>query len=143
MVVSAIIVKENGRTRDGRFDVRRHDDFLNHLADFHQLCGPGAGMRLQLAPLRPSVRFVVMVDVAEEQAVAGSVNNQANVGTHPHRPEVFVPGLVELMKLQPGVGGIELQVERGGFDGLLLVAGQAGETVGECVGDKEVHIRQV
>jgi hypothetical protein len=32
-----------------------------------------------------------------------------------------------------------LQVERGGLDGLLLIAGQPGEAVGEGVGDEELY----
>ena len=39
----------------------------------------------------------------------------------------------------PGIGRVELQVEGRRLDGLLLVAGQAGEAVGEGVGDEEVH----
>ena len=47
--------------------------------------------------------------------------------------------LSSLWKLMPGIGRIELQVERRRLDGLLLVAGQPGEAVGEGVGDAEIH----
>ena len=39
----------------------------------------------------------------------------------------------------PGLAGLSCKIERGRLDGLLLVAGQAGEAVGECVGDAEFH----
>ena len=47
--------------------------------------------------------------------------------------------LSSLWKLHPGIGRVELQVEGRRLDGLLLVAGQPGEAVGEGVGDAEVH----
>ena len=57
----------------------------------------------------------------------------------PHRPEVLVLRLVELVELHARVGRVHLQVEGRGLDGLLLVAGQPGEAVGEGVGDAEFH----
>jgi hypothetical protein len=48
-----------------------------------------------------------------------------------HRPEIFVSDLSELVEAHAGLGRIELQVEGRGLDGLLLVAGQAREAVGE------------
>jgi hypothetical protein len=56
---------------------------------------------------------------------------------NPHRPEVLVFRLVELVEAQAGTGGIDLQVERRRLDSLLLVDGQASEAVGEDVGDAE------
>ena len=47
--------------------------------------------------------------------------------------------LSSLWKLQAGMRRVELQVEGRRLDGLLLVAGQAGEAVGERVGDAEFH----
>ena len=47
--------------------------------------------------------------------------------------------LSSLWKLMPGIGRVQLQVEGRRLDGLLLLAGQAGEAVGEGVGDAEVH----
>ena len=46
---------------------------------------------------------------------------------------------LELVKLHPGVHRVELEVEGGGLGGLLLVAGQTHEAVGDGVGDAEVH----
>ena len=48
--------------------------------------------------------------------------------------------LSSLWKLIPGLAGLSCKIERRRLDGLLLVAGQAGEAVGEGVGDAEFHI---
>jgi len=56
------------------------------------------------------------------------MHDESDVGVDTHRPEVPVARLVELVELQPGMSRIELKIESGGFDGLLLVAGQPGET---------------
>lgn len=42
-----------------------------------------------------------------------------------HGPEAAILGLIELMKLEAGMGGIQLQIEGGGVDGFLLVRGEA------------------
>ena len=47
--------------------------------------------------------------------------------------------LSSLWKLMPGWAGLSLEVEGRRLDGLLLVAGQPGEAVGERVGDAELH----
>ena len=47
--------------------------------------------------------------------------------------------LSSLWKLIPGLAGFDLQVKGGRLDGLLLLAGQSGEAVGEGVGDAEFH----
>ena len=67
------------------------------------------------------------------------MNDQPDVAVHPHRPEVLVLRLVELVEAHAGIGRVELQVERRRLDGLLLVAGQSGEAVGESVGDAKFH----
>ena len=81
----------------------------------------------------------MVADVAEQQARLGPVDDQPDVAADPHRPEVLVLRLVELVELQPGLRRVDLQVEGRRLDGLLLVAGQAGEAVGEGVGDEEVQ----
>ena len=40
----------------------------------------------------------------------------------------------------PQANRVDLQIEGGRLGGLLLVAGQTGEAVGEGVGDAEVHV---
>jgi hypothetical protein len=67
------------------------------------------------------------------------VNDQPDVAIHPHRPELFVLRLVQLMETHAGIGRIELQVERRRLDGLLLLASEPGEAVGEGVGDPKFH----
>jgi hypothetical protein len=67
------------------------------------------------------------------------VQDDADVTACTHRPEVLVFGLLDPMQAHAGMRRVQLQVERRGFDRLLLVAGQAGQAVGEGVGDAEVH----
>jgi hypothetical protein len=67
------------------------------------------------------------------------VDDQADIAADPDRPEVLVPRRVQLVKTEARAGRVQLQVKRRGLDGLLLVAGQAGQTVGKGVGDAEVH----
>ena len=122
-----------------RLHVDRDNDLLHGLPNLDQLRGAGLRMRLQLAPLRPVIRLVVVVDVAEQEAGSALVNDQPDVAAHPHRPEVLVLGFVDLVEAHAGIGRVELQVESRRLDGFLLVAGQAAKTVGEGVGDAEVH----
>ena len=125
--------------RQFRLHIDRDDDLLHRLADLDQLRGARLRMRLQLAPFRPVVGLVVVIDVAEQEARLAPVNDQPDVAADPHRPEVLVLRLVELVEAHAGIGRVELQVEGRRLDGLLLVAGQAGEAVGEGVGDAEFH----
>ena len=122
-----------------RLHIDRHDDLLDRLADFHELRGTGLGMGFQLAPLGPVVSLVVVIDVTEQQAALRLVNDEPEVAAHPHRPEVFVLRLVELVKAHPRTRGIHLQVKGRRLNSFLLVAGQAREAVGESVGDAEIH----
>ena len=115
-------------------------DLLHRLANLHQLHRPGLGVDFQLVPLCPLIGFNAVIDVAKQQAVARLVNDDAKVAADPHRPEILAPGVAELMKTHSRVGQIQLQIKGRGFHGLLLVAGQFGEAVGEGVGDAEVHI---
>src|SRR6266446_8461376 len=52
-----------------RLHVRGDDDLLYPLADLHELRRARGRVRLQLAALGPRIRLVVMVHVAEQQAV--------------------------------------------------------------------------
>ena len=111
---------------------------LHRLANFNQLRGPGRRVGFSLrAP--PSVCLVVMIDIAEQQAAVGLVDDQPDVAVDADGPEPLVPRLVELVESHPGIGRIDLQIERGGLHGFLLVAGEASEAVGEGVGDAEIH----
>ena len=80
-------------------------------------------MRFQLATLSPRICAIVMIDVAEEEARVGLMNDQADVGADPNRPETLVLRLVQLVEAEAGCGRIHLQIERRRLGGLLLVAG--------------------
>ena len=67
------------------------------------------------------------------------MQNDADVAARARRPEVFVFGLLNPVQAHAGVRRVQLEVEGCGFDGLLLVAGKAGQTVGECVSYTEVQ----
>ena len=96
-------------------------------------------MCFQLATFRPVVSLVVVADVAEQDARLAPVNDQPDVAIDPHRPEILVLHLVELVEAHAGIGWVELQVERRRLDGLLFVASQSGEAVGERVGNAKFH----
>src|SRR5262245_31673873 len=96
-------------------------------------------MRFQLPTLGPRVRAVVMIDVAEEEASVGPVNDEPYVGAYPYRPEALVLRFVQFVEAETRRRRIHLEVEGRRLDCLLLVAGQPRETVGECVGDEERH----
>ena len=80
-----------------------------------------------------------MTNVAKEQAPLCPVNDQPNIPADPHRPEVPVPSLVELVELHPSAHGVHLEIEGRRLDRLLLVAGHPRQAVGERVGDTEIH----
>ena len=96
-------------------------------------------MRLQLAAFRLIVGFVMMIHVAEQQAGITFVDDQPDIAVNSDRPEVLVLGFVELVEAHAWIGRIELQVERRHFDGLLLLASQSGEAVGEGVSNTKIH----
>lgn len=98
-------------------------------------------MPLDLPPLGPRIRGVVMIDVAEHQARCRLVNDETQIATDAHGPEVRVLGLAQPVKLHSRTRGIQLQIERRRLRELLLLAGEPGQTVGEGVGDAEVHVR--
>jgi hypothetical protein len=96
-------------------------------------------MRLQLAAFRPLIGLVVVIGVAQHQAVFEAVDDQPEVARHPHRPEVLVLHLVELVEAHAGVGGVDLQFQRRQPDGLLLVVRQPRKAFNEGRGDAEFH----
>ena len=119
--------------------VPRHLDLAHRLADLHELGRPGCRMPPQPPPHRPLVRRVVMVHVAEQEARRGPVDDQPEVAADAGGPEVLVLRPLDLVQIQPRPSRVHLQVERGGLDRLLLLAGQLREAVGEGVGDAELH----
>jgi len=92
-------------------------------------------MGFKLPALCPDVRLVVVVHVAQQERIRCPVHDDPEVGVGPDGPEVFVAGPVELVKLHPGVGGIQLKVTSRRLGGLLLVAGKARYAMGKGVTD--------
>jgi hypothetical protein len=68
--------------RRRRLGIERH--FLDSLPDLDQLCRAGARMPLDPPPLRPRIGLVVMIDVAQQDALLGLVHDQANVAADPY-----------------------------------------------------------
>ena len=68
-----------GRGRDLPLDldVARNLDLADGFADLDELRGAGFGMWFEEAALGPAVRLVVMIDVAEQDARCGSVQDQS------------------------------------------------------------------
>ena len=64
--------------------VDRDLDLLDRLAHFDQLGRAGPGVGLQPALPRPAVGAVVVIDVAEQEAVLCAVNDDADVRTDAH-----------------------------------------------------------
>lgn len=127
------------RGRPAVLDVLRNEDLLDTLADLDKLRCAGGRVHFQLAPLGPLIGLVVVIDIAEQQTASGLVDDQTNVTADTHRPEVRVFGSVELVEAHAVASRVNLQVERGGLGGLLLVARQARQAGGEGVSDAEFH----
>jgi len=67
------------------------------------------------------------------------MDNYPEITADPHRPEVLVFRIVELVELHARIGRIQLQVKGDGLYCLLLFAGQFGEAVGKCISYAELH----
>ena len=78
---------------------------------------------MMISSIVTAICFIVMVHIAQQQTRAGLVHDQSDIAANPDRRKVFILGLVQFVKLHPGIGRIHLQIECGGFDGLLLFAG--------------------
>ena len=80
-----------------------------------------------------------MIDLTQHQGVLAAVDDDSDVSIHADRRKIRVLGLRQLVELQPGMCRIHLEVKSRGLSGLLLIPCQFGETVGEGVGNSEVH----
>ena len=109
-----------------RLRVGRDYDLADRLADLHELRRSGLRVRFELASFGPVVGLVVVIHVAQQQTALGAVDDDADVHIHPHRPEVLVSRLVELVETQAWTGRVHLQVECRGLDCLLFVTVQPG-----------------
>ena len=67
------------------------------------------------------------------------MNDETDIPADSHRPEIGISRPIDAMKLHPGIRGIQLQVKHRGLDGLLLIASQFGEAIGESIRDAELH----
>ena len=137
--LARLIGNRGGRGFD--IDVPGNLDFAHHLANLHDLGCTRSRMLLETPSLRPAVRRVVMIDVAEQKVRTELVDDQAQVAADSHGPEVLVLRTVNLVELHPGVRRVHLQVEGSGLDRLLLVTRELRETRGERVGDSECDFR--
>ena len=81
----------------------------------------------------------MMIRIAKKQAFVSLVNNNPQIFANPNRPKVFVFGLIKPMKLHTRTLRVHLQIKGRGLHGLLLLAGEFGEAIGEGIGNKEIH----
>ena len=131
-----------GRRGPLYLDIHGNDDLLDRLAHLDELRRARLRMRVELPTLGPRVRLVVVVDVAEQErrVVLWTISRMSLPDTH--RPEVPILGFSSWWNFRLGWAGFDLQIEGRRLDGLLLLAGQPREAVGERVGDQELHQRR-
>src|SRR5262245_4188747 len=98
-------------------------------------------MRFEFAAFRPLVSLIVVAHVAEQEAPLAPVNDKSDVAINPHRPEILILHLVELVEAHAWICRVELQVEGRRLDSLLLLAREPSQAVGEGIGDAKIHIR--
>lgn len=98
-------------------------DLAYLLADFDKLRGARFGMRFELAPLGPSIRLVVVIDVTQQQIVGAAMHDQTDIAIDAQRAEIRIARRIQLVELHTRMGRIKLQIERRGLNGLLLIAG--------------------
>ena len=79
-----------GGRGDVHLHIPRHPNLASSLADLDELRSARRRMPFQPPSFGPLVRRVVMVDVAEQEAGSGPVDDEPDVATDPHGPEVLV-----------------------------------------------------
>ena len=99
----------NGRCGLYDFDRLVNHDLLNTLAHLDDLRCARLGVCFDAATLRPGIGVIVVSDIADQKAVLGLVDDQANVTIDPHRPEIGVLRLVDAVELKPRRGGVHLR----------------------------------
>src|SRR3972149_256801 len=85
-----------------------NNNILNGLPDYNYLCCPRFGMGHKLTSCRPVVSLVVVIDIAQQEAFIVLMNDNPNAPRDPHRPEILVLRLVELVETHARVGRVEL-----------------------------------
>ena len=119
----------------------RHSDLLNRLPHFHQLRRTRLRMDLQPAAYCPLVGVIMVVHVTKHGTVGGPMYDDPNVETDAHGPKIRIFRFSDFVETESWLRGRRLQVEGCGLRRLLLFTGQFGEAVGECIRNKEAHLR--
>lgn len=78
------------RIRDPLRNVLRNDNFFNAFARFNELGGSDRWMYLKLAPFGLLVGFVVVIDVAQQQACRRIMYDRAKIAARPDRRPEYV-----------------------------------------------------
>lgn len=132
-------MREQKRLGPSIFDIVWDEDFLDGLAEFDKLSGSGLRVNFETTFFGPVIGRVMVGGVAEEQAIVRAMDDHADITAGANGPESLIFRFFEFVELQTGVGGVELEIERGNFDGLLFIAGEAGKATGEGVSDAKLH----
>jgi len=107
-----------------RIDVNGDFDFFDGFADLDELGGASFRVCFQFAALGPFVGFVVVIDVTEEQAGGGAMDDDSDVEVDADGGEIGIADFVEFVELEAGVGGVELEIKGSGLDSFLLLVGE-------------------
>jgi len=67
-----------------------------------------------------------MAGITEQEAGSGAMYDDPDIFADPDRPEIRVFRSCQFVKLQARMGGVQLEIECGCFDGFLLIARQSG-----------------
>jgi len=119
--------------------IDRNLDLFDSLAHFDQLRGAGFWVHLQPAAPRPAVGLIVVIDIAEQQAPLCAMDDDADAGADPRRPEIWIARPVHAVELEAGPRRVHLQVKGGCLDRFLFIPVQPAQAVGEGVSDAEKH----
>lgn len=113
-------------------------DVLYPFPDLDQLRRTRPRMSLDPPPFGPRIGFVVVVDVAQQQAPLRLVDDQAEVAVDPDGPEARVLRPLDPMELQPRMRRVDLEIESRRLRRLLVLRLEPGEAGGERIGDPEL-----
>ena len=127
-IAQQLVVRQTGEGKVLRLRFLRYRNIygngylLDGLSYLDKLSGASPWMGLQLPALGPPIGVVVVVDVAQHEAVLRLVDNDPDVSADPDRPEVSVTRTFYFVKLQARTEWVHLKIEGCSLDGLLLVA---------------------
>ena len=89
-----------GRRSDRQFLGLKDIDLFNALAHLYELHGAGGRVPFDLSAFGPFVGIVMMIDIYQQDAGGRAMDDDPDIGIHPHRPKVRVLGAVEFVKRQ-------------------------------------------